>query len=58
MVKAVAVLAGSDVKGTIFFSQEGDGNSLHVLTYENMYVLYFCIRPTQLVGWLLILVHA
>ncbi|RLM86811.1 superoxide dismutase [Panicum miliaceum] len=25
MVKAVAVLAGSDVKGTIFFSQEGDG---------------------------------
>ncbi|WVZ66993.1 hypothetical protein U9M48_016140 [Paspalum notatum var. saurae] len=25
MVKAVAVLAGTDVKGTIFFSQEGDG---------------------------------
>ncbi|CAL5011035.1 unnamed protein product [Urochloa decumbens] len=25
MVKAVAVLASSDVKGTIFFSQEGDG---------------------------------
>ncbi|CAL5085304.1 unnamed protein product [Urochloa decumbens] len=25
MVKAVAVLAGSDVKGTILFSQEGDG---------------------------------
>jgi Cu-Zn family superoxide dismutase len=30
MVKAVAVLAGPDVKGTIFFSQEGDGNSLHM----------------------------
>ncbi|RLN33816.1 superoxide dismutase [Panicum miliaceum] len=25
MLKAVAVLAGTDVKGTIFFSQEGDG---------------------------------
>ncbi|OEL17025.1 Superoxide dismutase [Cu-Zn] 2 [Dichanthelium oligosanthes] len=25
MVKAVAVVAGGDVKGTIFFSQEGDG---------------------------------
>jgi len=34
MVKAVAVLAGPDVKGTIFFSQEGDGNSLHMLTYD------------------------
>uniref|UniRef100_A0A804QG32 Superoxide dismutase [Cu-Zn] n=1 Tax=Zea mays TaxID=4577 RepID=A0A804QG32_MAIZE len=35
MVKAVAVLAGTDVKGTIFFSQEGDGNSRHMfLTYN------------------------
>jgi hypothetical protein len=30
MAKAVAVLAGGDVKGTIFFSQEGDGNSRHM----------------------------
>jgi hypothetical protein len=27
MVKALVVLTGSDVKGTIFFSKEGDGNS-------------------------------
>jgi superoxide dismutase, Cu-Zn family len=32
MVKAVAVLGSSDgVKGTIFFTQEGDGKPFHIL---------------------------
>lgn len=34
MVKAVAVLGSSDgVKGTIFFTQEGDGKPFHILWY-------------------------
>jgi len=32
MVKAVAVLGSSEgVKGTIYFTQEGDGKPLHIL---------------------------
>lgn len=41
MVKAVAVLGGSEnVKGTVYFSQEGDGEIFRGLVVNS--VLVFC----------------
>ena len=51
MVKAVAVLAGPDVKGTIFFSHEGDGNSLHMFgLMMRIPVLYSSVHIDWLVA--------
>lgn len=51
MVKAVAVLAGTDVKGTIFFSQEGDGNSRHMF-WLLMRMSWLMIRTPVHIDWL------